>query len=65
MFISKRRLQSLERQLINAEDRIERANDRYWDLRHQFELLLGHLGVSIETIPTHLAIHKKGGPEQG
>lgn len=65
MFISKRKLRSLERDLKFAHDSIDRANERHWALKREFDMVLEHLGIYIEEVSKHSVVRKKGGPERG
>jgi hypothetical protein len=47
------------------EEDYERFNQKYWELRHDFDLLLDHLGVHIDDVRPSRVIRKKGGPEKG
>jgi hypothetical protein len=64
MFGLWRRVKRLEESSAHKTDH-DHLNQRYWDLRHDMDLLLEHLKVNIRDVPSRREIVQKGGPEKG
>lgn len=41
------------------ERNYDRLNERYWALKHDFDLLVGHLGLHFDRVKAHTKIEKK------
>lgn len=47
MFVSRRKIRTMERKIVYLSEDLQSQSKRYWDLKNDFDLLLKYLKVSM------------------
>jgi hypothetical protein len=63
IFNKSERIRNLERDLKWETYQHEQLKEKYWQLRHDIDMLAAHLGLSFVDIHKRV-VEKKGGPEK-